>query len=180
MFNQKAAHNPLLQECNRLKIMYTPPPPVTYRCFLLYITVNLLTLYGCIKPVDFDAFLNDSTVQEIIKKSKTGKVITGIEFGIEDICPQLLNNDTVLHEGDTVIIRKSPASESVIITVTNAEIYTEIYWFYNSIQLTDEASFTVSAADPQFLYAKTYLITVVGLTDDNKAYGITFNIKVES
>ncbi|WP_461257788.1 hypothetical protein [Treponema sp. R80B11-R83G3] len=92
----------------------------------------------------------------------------------------LTNNGDLIPEGGSVTIHRNAAPKSADITVDNTEIYTEIYWFYNEIQLADGAAFTASTEVAPFLTVKTYLITVVGLKDDEKAYGTTFNISVVS
>jgi len=141
-------------------------------------------------PVDVDSFLNDDTVTEIIYKSKIGTIITDVDFNIEDLCPQLkLNNEFILLKDATVTIKKSSSPQFAVITVTNAEIYDEITWYCkSSVPLTttdgvssDDTEFTANTANNLFKNAGLYMVTVIGLvTEDQKHYGITFNVKVES
>ncbi|WP_461246178.1 hypothetical protein, partial [Treponema sp. R6D11] len=92
-----------------------------------------------------------------------------------------------LQEGETVFIRKSTA-ESAVIFVTNNNIYSQIEWYcISAIPLTigvteSGAKFTASVANEPFKNVREYKVTVVGVTkeDNEKVYGTSFNIKVES
>ena len=151
---------------------------------VLLLSLGISTLYGCIKPVDYDAFFEDEKVINLIYNSKIGRFfISDIQFNVEDLSPELKNSKNPnypIREGETVTLRKS-LSESAEITVSNADIYKEIYWFYNGTTLlTEEDKFTVNTAEPLFLNAKTYSILVVGVTEDDQVYGTSFKIVVES
>jgi len=169
------------------KILNKLPSP-RKPALVLLVSLGISTLYGCIKPVDYDAFFEDQNVINIIHNTKIGKlVVSDVEFGIEDLCPQLSINDKPLQEEETITLRKSPAPETATITVTNAESFTKIDWYcIDTTPLTlgvseDGAKFTASTANEPFKNAKKYMVTVVGIAkEDSKAYGIFFNIKVES
>ena len=168
------------------KILNKLPSP-RKPALVLLVSLGISTLYGCVKPVDYDAFFEDQNVINIIHNTKIGKlVVSDIEFGIDDLCPQLRYNNSPLQEGGIVVLRKNPAPGTATITVTNADSYTKIDWYCNNTTpLTDEvsedkATFTASTANELFKNQKEYMVLVVGFAEDNKAYGTSFNIKVES
>jgi len=143
----------------------------------------IITLCLCSRPVDLKAFLEDDRVIEIIIRSNTGQAIIDVEFGIKDLAPELLlNNSSQLPEGGTVTLTKSAAS--AVITVTNAGIYTSADWYCNNATpMTTGVSdngmkFTINTANAPFNRAGQYMVTIVGLTKD-KRYGTFFNVVVE-
>jgi hypothetical protein len=136
-------------------------------------------------PVDFDEFLNDPKVQDLINSTKVGRLITEAEFGIEDMCPQLLlNSGSYILEGGTFTLHKNTA-QSAVITVANASIYTHIEWYCITTTplitgVSDNgAQFTARTSNAPFNNAGRYMVTVAGLTPDDKVYGTSFNIEVE-
>jgi hypothetical protein len=173
---------------NIIKIL---PSPRNSALFLL-LFFSILTLYGCAKPVDYEAFFEDEKIISLIYNSKIGKFIPDVEYsGIEDIYPQLmLNNKLIIPKEDgTITIYKNHAPQSAAtITVTNEDSFTKIDWYCNDttpltlgVSGENNEIFTASTANEPFINAGKYMVTVAGLAkENNKSYDIRFYIEVES
>jgi hypothetical protein len=149
---------------------------------------GIAALCGCPKPVHLGEFLEDDDVKEIIQNSKIERLFVNVEFNVEDLCPELVFNDGVdltdLLEGDTLTLHYN--IDPALIIVNNSDLYSEIEWYcIANTPLTDGVSpdgrqFTAQPPNAPLTNAKDYRVTVVGKTEDQKAYGTSFDIKVES
>jgi hypothetical protein len=139
--------------------------------------VIAIPLCSCINPVNFEALLKDPKITIIIENNTLGLLI--VNFENLDLKPRL-SNGAELPEGEFV-------GNSEVITITNANIYTRIEYYYGAAKLTAFATgdsgeiFTVDTSEPPFNgEAGPYMVTVVGFTkSDEKPYGTFFYIMVE-
>jgi len=84
----------------------------------------------------------------------------------DDVLPVLEYDSTALTEGETVTVRKG---DSVTITVSNT--FASYEWYsQDDTSLSASSSYTVNTASGKFNEKKTYLLTVVGVTDTKKYY----------
>jgi len=128
-----------------------------------------LILGACVKPVDVNLGKRDSTV--------------GVNVGVEalkDIPPKLEANAVRVAEGESVDLGNGET-----ITVTNANEYVTIEWYYNSTKFIKGVSgdkgqyLTVNTLDDPFSSSGLYSFAVVGKIKGDKGYSTLFHINIK-
>jgi hypothetical protein len=157
--------------------------------FIAILSVIVLALGGCPKPVHLDQFLEDDSVIDVIQNSKVGKLFAEVDFTVIDMLPELVvDNQNSLTEGEILPLHYNDQAE---IRVANAGKYKEIQWYcigetplLDGVVSTDgtqlKTQLNANPPSAPFTNAIQYRVTVVGFAkEDDKAYGTSFDISVE-